>query len=496
VNLDQVRAFPIVRVALLPALLVGYATAPQGATPLVIWPCLLIFYGLANLALRRPDRLHESIPTFVTIPVLFLAFYYTIFFLPYQLFVLGLFDLGHSVFLRNTFEDESNRAIILATLGVVSFSLGTVALRSRRQLPPAPLPPDVQGRDISRTLAPMVLVAQAALIVTYQVSGWRTAGEGRYTGTTSGGVAAEGISLLILMFSMIAIALLVARLAQRQPIGMLIWLAVAVSAYWGTRILLAGDRNSFFLLAIVAVGGLFTFRFRAARGFLVLMIAAAFVLYGAIEVTRASGNVSLEGLWATITEPAPQSDGADSSFNISTVTVRAGIHSVPSDIDYGYGKYKLIGILGVVPLLRGYLVGDDSGFITSADVLGYVMLGPTASWGVGTTAVSDTYLDFGTVGVVAVMFLVGLFAARVRNLVRERPGSTRVIVIYLTTLALFAELPRYSIDFPVRMLVWTALLLGIAEILSRAGKSSTSKAPKKTTALRAKGRHAQALRPM
>lgn len=473
-------SFPFARVFVLVVLGFAYLLIPAGASAFVIWPCLGIFYSLAAAAVLKPEFIFNGIPTFVNISVLFMVFYFTIFFLPYQLYVLGVADLGRSVFLHNTFESQSNHAIILATVGLVAFSIGMALVRPRETSGSgAALQHDTGGG--TRRVVPLVLAALLGLIGLYQASGWRAEGEGRYTGTTTGGSAAEGVSLLILMLCMISVALLVVRVARQQAVGFALWSAVVVAAAWGGRLLLVGDRNSFFLIAIVAVGGFVTFRVRARRALIVGMVAGAFVLYGAVEITRSLETPSVEAIWAAIVEPKPQSEGADSSFNISTVALRASLEAVPEHIDLGYGKYKVIGIAGVVPLIRGLLVTGNAGFVSSSEVLTYVTLGPSATWSVGSNVISDIYVDLGFLGVPIIMLTLGLFAGWVRRSVVENPNSDRAIVLYLMTLALFAEMPRYSVDFPIRLLAWTALLLGINALLQRGSAGRLRSSPLKAT---------------
>ena len=442
-------------------LLTAFYLVPDGASPLVLWPALVLFYIYFLLAIRRPIRIHSAIPTFVTIEVLFLIFYYILFLFPYQLHLLGLADLSRSAFVSRTFVEESNRAVIAAALGLIAFCLGIRPVRTARGGGQSVSPENPQAYRYLGVVSLLVLVG---LIALYQLAGWRSSGEGRYTGTTTGGSLAEGVSLLIQVFCMIAIALATSRVVQRRRISLSIWLALALTGYWAVRILMLGDRNAFLLIAIAAVGGLLTFCVKAGRGALALCVLIALLLYNAVEVARMSENVSLDTIVAALTGNGDQARGDESSFNITTVTLRASLEAVPDHHGFSYGLYKLIGVAGIVPLIRGFVIGQGEQFTSTADILALHVLGEHATWGVGTNIISDIYIDFSIFGVPALMFLTGRFAAAITRHAMNNPGSVMPVTLYLMTLALFAELPRYSIDFPVRFLTWTVILFALYRV--------------------------------
>src|SRR5690606_16934769 len=133
----------------------------------------------------------------------------------------------------------------------------------------------------------------------------------------------------------------------------------------------------------------------------------------------------------------------ETSFNISAITVRAALATVPAEEGFALGLYKLYGFAGVVPFVRGLAVAGHDLILTSADYLMRVMLPANAGWNVGTSLIADIYVDFGVFGVPMVMFLLGRTAGWAQNRVIADPFSTRKIVTYLLTLALF-EIGRAS----------------------------------------------------
>jgi O-antigen polysaccharide polymerase Wzy len=458
--------------ALILLLTVWLYVAPDGASPSVIWPVLILFYILFARSLRRPVEIKAGIRSYATLEILFMVFYYVLFFWPYQMAVLGQLNLYNSKFVAATFVDESNRAIIFASLALVSFLAGIDTRRKEELLEAPMLEAGGSPRDRDyRGLAPVLLVLQAGLIAIYIGLGLRSQGEGRYSGTQSGGVVADGISLLVLMTCLVSIAMYIAFSSTGVRLPVSLPVCLALSACWALRVLLLGDRNSFLLIAVIATAGIFTFRIEGGRLPLLLLVVASLFLYNAVEVARDSREVTISTLFSSLTTDSGQGsslarDRGDSSFNITTIGLRASIFAVPDTYPYGYGKYKLIGFAGVLPFARGLTLGSETGFTDTSEVLTAVMLPPNPGWNVGTNMISDSYVDFGIPGVVVLPFLVGRFAAFTRRRLRSGTGEyTPSVVFYLLTLALLTELPRYAIDFPVRILTWTALLLGAYRLL-------------------------------
>nr|WP_268928488.1 O-antigen polysaccharide polymerase Wzy [Mycolicibacterium holsaticum] len=457
---------PWLEIWLILVLIVAYMAVPKGANAAIIWSCLLVQYVLLVASVWRPITIYRDIPTYFSAEFLFLFFAYLIFFYPYQLHVLGILDVSQSrYFPGNAFPEQSNHAIILSLVGTVAFRAGTNFVQSASH----------QSRPKKRRLDSLtvedltfpVFALQLVLMVAYEFVGLKAAGEGRYSDAAVGGALADGIYLWITVLAMVTFALVAfpsTSIEPRSPI--FLWLAVLLSTVWAVRILLAGDRNSFMLIAIVAAGGILTFRFRGGRMALALLCAFGLTLYTAIAQLRSE---RVDSLLDFVLSGGPLSTAAgdrDTSFNITTITLRAALANVPENLDYGYGIYKLIGFAGVVPFIRGVLIPPEMSYIQSSDVLTDILLGPSASWGVGSNVIVDVYLDFGLVGVPILLFALGLAMKYVQNSVARSPASLWRAVFYLVTMALVAETPRYSLAFPVRPLLWVLLLFGVVSLLS------------------------------
>lgn len=449
-----------------------YVLGPHDSSVIARWFCLGVFYAIFAIKVLIPSRVLPHLPSYITPTSLFLVFSYVVFYWPYQADVLGMFSLSSSRWIWNTFPEEANRALLLTTMGFLAFFIGS--LIPARRLPSRGRSVNTSERDayesesfeVSR-VAPAVTLLLGAAIPAYMLSGLRSAGEGRYSGTTAGGSAADGLAALITLLSMISCALLIATLAQRTRPGFWVWAGLGLAIFWALRLVSSGDRNNATLIFIVLVAGLATFCVRLRLWAVIVILFTSFVLYNAIEVVR-HGEVSVEAVISAIVDPPPSDDGGESSFNISNITVRAAVAAAPDVYDYGFGRYFAISALGIVPFARG-LLDLGGGADVSSSVLNSVMLRPGASWGVGTSVIADSYLELGVLGVVLVMFAIGKIVTSAERWIARSPASSWRITFFLLIAAIFAELPRYSVGYPVRPLVWALLLLGLLKWLSNQG---------------------------
>lgn len=462
----------------LAAFVVLFYTVPNGATHWVLAASLGTFYILFARALVVPDRIAPALPTYFSIEVLFLTFSYLIFFFPYQLFLLGATDLSTSVFVPDTFAAGSNKAITLATIGMLAFTIGYRLLRlgthdaeadgdqfnSRRK---EGLEAPSLFFQVMATTSSLALIALASV---YLLAGWRSAEEGRYTGTTTQAAGVDGIHMLLVMFCMIVAALWIYALAADLPKPPLLAVGLVAAVGWSVRLLVLGDRNAFALIGLVIIGGYFIFVRRAPLVLLIGIFGVAMFVYQALEVLRTIPNwyEDIGKTWQLLpASQAYQNLLSESSFNITTVTLRATVQSFPEEYDFMYGVLKLQQFAALIPFSgRLNLLGINSEETKTSEILRDLMYNYRKETTPGTNIISDSYIDFGVIGVVVVLFAIGLFANALRNYVVRDPHDTHRVVIYLLTVALFAQLPILDIGFVMRILCWTLIFIALVKFIS------------------------------
>ena len=280
--------------------------------------------------------------------------------------------------------------------------------------------------------------------------------------------------MLILMFCMIIAALWIYAMAAkvRRPPMLVVGLVVAIA--WSVRLLVLGNRSSFLLFALVLMGGYFTFVRRAPFILLVVAFGGWMFVYRIIESVRhipdwyRSGN-----FWELLyTSPDYLRSSAESSFNITTVGLRATVQTVPETYDFMYGVFKLVQFCAIIPFSgKLYLPYLQPAYTNSQEMLRDIMIGTWSTWDPGTNVISDPYIDFGVPGVVVMLFAIGLSAKAMRNYVTRDPYDTHRVVMYLLTMALFAEIPRYTTDVSVRVLAWAFIFSMLTRAFTRRYRS-------------------------
>ncbi|MCK1341637.1 O-antigen polysaccharide polymerase Wzy [Bradyrhizobium sp. 38] len=468
---------------LLSSLTFGLCVVPSGNDPYIAWPVIALFYVYFVRSFFSPMRIRSDIPTYTTIETLFLMFYFLLFINPYQAHFLGISDLRNNSYLSFVYEAGSNQALLAAAIGFVAFHLGISLTRTRARQNTFSGSDRVDEGTYYHAFGYVVVALLAGFILIYEIAGLQSSDEGRYTKVVSGGAIADGIYLIIIMLCIVGGSRAIALIAQRRALEFPILISLPIIAYWSVRILIHGDRNSFFLIAIAAGGGFFTFVRRTSWIALATCVLVSLFVYSAVETIRMSQDRSFSTLLEKMFEEKPSEEAnRSSSFSITTATLRATFDIVPERQDYGYGKYKLIGFAGIVPLIRGSLLGSDAHLTNTAEVLSNYMLGPNAGWSVGSNLLTDIYMDFGVLGIPVLVLLAGLFAGTIQKSAIASPYSTPAITFYLLVLGNFAELSRYTLDSPVRMLTWTYLLfLGYDAIMRMRGyRPPTSRAIRRT----------------
>ena len=129
--------------------------------------------------------------------------------------------------------------------------------------------------------------------------------------------------------------------------------------------------------------------------------------------------------------------------------------------DYFWGIFKLANFTSIIPFSSTIVVPlfKDNGALTlSSRYLTAVIISPTSHIGVGTTVIADIYLDFGVVGTIVLMAILGGFFAWLEV------GSQKSLDFFIfSSFVLFLSIGFYwgrAHFFPnQKLIVWSLLLL-------------------------------------
>lgn len=445
-----------------------YYTVPSGVDKSVLATNLAVFYLLFIRSLRSPERIIPTIPTPLSFETLFLFMSYLVFYHNYQLYLFGASDLtGGARYWGNAFIDGSNSAITLSTVGMLAFTTGYRVLPKIASRQSASVQAADDSKEPSAYANGMALVSTGlllALVSLYLLQGWRSAGEGRYTGTTtSEGFGVEGVYVATSMLCMIVSALWVYTKMQGYETQMALKAGLVLTVVWCLRLTAFGDRNVVQLVAMAAAGGYYTFVRRPSRVAVIAVALFALYLYGLIEIARAIPEWYMPGNLIQLVQNPEFLDSLlkQPSFNLTTISLRATVEAVPETYDYLHGEGKILHTISIIPFagkaLSPYLRPE---YLGSASLIHDIMVGPWGAFAPGTNIISDSFIDFSLPGVVVTLFGLGVLAKAVRNVVARDPNSLLRVVVYLLCLALYSQLPRYSVESLLRPIAWT-LLIGV-----------------------------------
>lgn len=145
----------------------------------------------------------------------------------------------------------------------------------------------------------------------------------------------------------------------------------------------------------------------------------------------------------------------------SARTLYSAISNVPEQHDYFQGRLMLGNILGTVPLARKtYLEFFDtpSYEMSSSAYITYLKRGINPKSGEGTSLIADIYLNFGYLGVVLIMGVLGLFFSRLdHELVTKRNLYLLVIATIVASLSLY--IGRANVLVFVKSIFWAILFV-------------------------------------
>lgn len=144
----------------------------------------------------------------------------------------------------------------------------------------------------------------------------------------------------------------------------------------------------------------------------------------------------------------------------SARTLYSGLSDVPEHHDYFWGKLWLGKFLAVIPLSQNVylqLSGDKSYELGSAGYITYLRYGVRPPSGEGTSLIIDIYLNFGLIGVIFFMFLLGLFFKKVQNELNQQKSYYWIITAALLASTAF-YMGRGSLFDVLRPILWGLVL--------------------------------------
>lgn len=439
---------------------------PAGIDEIIIIPCLIIMHCIMLSSLIRPISVVSLIKPILRIDTLFYLFFYLLFVLPYVAYYFGLAELQQNKFIDNLFIEHTNRAVVASAIGLCFFSAGFRYFENKvvhgfnNQLSETPEPIDLNESYFADKALNISIVGWLLMLILFALTGAASQMVGQYTGLGAQEATMDGVYYLMIHFSMMIMAFGVAVIILEANISINTVIKLLPAIVWSILLLVSGDRNSFLLIAIIPIVGFSTYLINVKPWVWPIVFVLAFSIYQAVEISRSQGDRNISDLLNVlfVDDKTPESNVVDSSFSLTTITSRASFAEEPNGDPISYGKFKLIGFMGVVPYSRGLFFNSEMEDVTSADYISQIILGQFRTWSIGTNIISDIVIDGGVLLLPLFMTMAGTFGGYV-YLMAKSFVTTTTISLYLFTLAFYCEYPRYAYDFPVRGIVWLLVFL-------------------------------------
>lgn len=415
----------------------------------LLWFVLVVLHHKIALADRN----------LMTLPILFYIPYWMIFFLiP---FVISYFP---EVELRRTHIIAAEywaSVVYSASLGL-AFFYGGYTLLAKKSMVKTAISSCYRSQcdmRVVRFSAWIVLIISILFYAIFYISGGSAMYQGEYTGAREIG---WGGSVWLIAFSSAfqgAIALWAIYFFRSRTQGVLhalsspgnllaalliVGCAIAMGLT-GNRSLLAFGVLIFLL--IYSVGRPIRF-----LGF-VFFILVGLIAYSAIQAVRSVEYSSVAGGYDTIVQSLILNESL-LAFSLSSAPAVTNAYLAVDQFGLFNGVFFLQGVLSVIPFYAKIFpwipgavdstMGSSSNFITSF-VFG------SHKYGLGTTLVSDVYMDFGNIGVVLVMFFLGCIGGYLYN--ARLSGRYYIgLLSYSVIVPALMYSARGSVTFPLRAL--------------------------------------------
>ena len=138
------------------------------------------------------------------------------------------------------------------------------------------------------------------------------------------------------------------------------------------------------------------------------------------------------------------------------------VHDINEGVtDYKWGLYNLCELLSSIPgsnRVINSLFGLSLYRTTTSEYVTVSFLGQDYLFGLGTTAITDFYLDFGLLGVLFGFFLIGLTYRKVDQTMSGGVNTVLSLIVFLKFASMAIYMPRSSYSFVVCKIVYIIIV--------------------------------------
>lgn len=370
------------------------------------------------------------------------------------------------------------KSLYFSTIGLISFFLGYIL-----HIPK--VPKYFFKSDLNRIvsteylyyLAPIFLVGYFLTVDKLYLAG--------YYGSVGMGQTA---AYFILLFQVVVYGIIIqnslnAIILRNKPKSFLEYvhyqgysLLFVILVYF-VSVIISGDRGPiiYFSLAYVA-GYIYVTKKRVTlkHALITLVIGASFITILGIVRSMDKSLSFKERLVLSISFDQERTKSVmpyTSELAGSIRTLHAVTDYVPEYHPHTYGRFQLQQVIVSIPFsnrLTTMIWGDHYRYRSPASFATWVIQGDTPSSGVGTTCIADFYVEFGLIGVIIGMFLLGYFI-RFSEVIFFHHALPKLfpLIFSFVYLSDAIYIARSSALFGFRTVVWIYVLLSLNRFLYR-----------------------------
>lgn len=232
-------------------------------------------------------------------------------------------------------------------------------------------------------------------------------------------------------------------------------------------ILIAGSRSNIILtLSALAFAFIYVNGSKIRLSYLIGAVFLTSFVMTFIGMTRGLGAESTFEERRAMYEMAYNSDRVDTflpftrelSGSLSTFTV--SVANVPEKEDYNYGVFHIRALLTVIPFASRFTDGVFNThwrYKSSDFYITYLIQGEHYSYGNGTSINADLYLNYGVLGVIIGLFLLGALLRKLDCLSFSTNWSLYSIALILVAIGYALPYNRLGFLVPIQLISFTCL---------------------------------------
>lgn len=397
--------------------------------------------------------------------IVFLMGYFIVFFQKYYDLYCGLASKDDSVFWNSNLIVYS---LLLSCLGLAAFLIGyySSAYRGKKTQNNAP-------RFFDMNMMRKLMVLATFLIIVFKAKDLIS---GNYSQEdlekNAGGMSNySSIFFVVVYFALLSLSVynccLLKNHSLKDFLGQFGYKSIICVLIYIALLTIGGSRSNVIIVLSSLVFAIFYIRNIKIKLFYIIIGVAVFsYVLSFIGITRnlkgmslsekarAVESINLER--KSIFSPTLEYAGSLETFN-------ASLDYVPSKHDFLYGSFHVRNLVSAIPFSSrvSRLFFDNRKQYHSSDFfITYIIQGEYYTYGNGTSLNADLYLNYGVIGIVVGLFILGMvFRKTENNVLLENTPTFNYIVLFLFMMGYALPYSRNGFLAPINYIMFTYILL-------------------------------------